>query len=281
MKKLVLTALTLLSISIYSQSATKKYNDYYKRYEYFDSRGNMTGYETYNSYYNRWEYYDVNQTNNGSYQYRDPQALDISVLGQAALIKDRAYTNNFNLVQSNINSISNSINNLQISQEQKQSINDKFATELYYKVNTKNYDYSSSVITKNIIDWCYTTINSIIKDVTTPKGDLNYSAIQNNIGKTLDVYKISVYSSDNKKLRDEIIKSNSFVNIQNDMIKFKRADGSESFRQLQNKVYNSEKQGYEYTSINGATFINKDLKYVEFFTDSSATGENYTYFISR
>lgn len=51
MKKLILTALTLLSISIYSQSATKKYNDYYKRYEYFDSRGNMTGYETYNSYH--------------------------------------------------------------------------------------------------------------------------------------------------------------------------------------------------------------------------------------
>lgn len=126
-----------------------------------------------NSYYNRWEYYDVNQSNSGSYQYRDPQALDISILGQAALIKDQAYTNNFNLVQSNINTITSNVNNYQISDEDKRKILNSFYEAINNNINGQSYDYSSNSITNQIIDWLYQTVNTITKNVTTANQKYN------------------------------------------------------------------------------------------------------------
>lgn len=65
MKKLFFLILFLFfSFTSIAQTYTKKYNSINGRYEYFDSRGTMVGYEKYNSVYGRWDYYIVNNDNN-------------------------------------------------------------------------------------------------------------------------------------------------------------------------------------------------------------------------
>ena len=39
-----------------AQNHTQKWNDFYKRIEYFDEHGHLTGYAKYNDFYKRWEY---------------------------------------------------------------------------------------------------------------------------------------------------------------------------------------------------------------------------------
>ena len=52
MKKEIIVAITttLLAVSAYSQSY-EKWNDFYKRTEYFDENGRMTGFSKYNISY--------------------------------------------------------------------------------------------------------------------------------------------------------------------------------------------------------------------------------------
>ena len=44
-------------LCVNAQNYTQKWNDFYKRTEFFDSYGNMIGYAKYNDLYNRMEYY--------------------------------------------------------------------------------------------------------------------------------------------------------------------------------------------------------------------------------
>ena len=63
MKKLRLLFVILLNIYLVSataQSYTQKWNDFYKRTEYFDSKGNLQGWSKYNDYYKRLEFFDRN-----------------------------------------------------------------------------------------------------------------------------------------------------------------------------------------------------------------------------
>jgi len=62
MKKIILLLFAVISIAIgaLAQSYTQKWNDLYKRTEFFDSYGRMIGYAKYNDLYNRMEYYDAN-----------------------------------------------------------------------------------------------------------------------------------------------------------------------------------------------------------------------------
>lgn len=91
MKKNILIILVFISSMLFSQTQTKKYNTYNQRYEYFDAYGNMIAYEKYNSYSKQWEYYELNKSKSSPYQYRDPEELDISALGNALRIKQRQY----------------------------------------------------------------------------------------------------------------------------------------------------------------------------------------------
>lgn len=43
--KIICIVLLLFTITSFAQTTTEKYNSYPKRYEYFDSRGNLTGYK--------------------------------------------------------------------------------------------------------------------------------------------------------------------------------------------------------------------------------------------
>ena len=43
-----------------AQSYTEKWNSFYKRTEYFDSKGKLQGWKKYNDFYKRMEYFDRN-----------------------------------------------------------------------------------------------------------------------------------------------------------------------------------------------------------------------------
>lgn len=77
----------LIGCLCFSQTVTKKYNQYERRYDYRDSYGNLVGYEKYNDYSRQWEYYSLNNSQQKQpYQYKDPQQLDISNLGMQRLL---------------------------------------------------------------------------------------------------------------------------------------------------------------------------------------------------
>ncbi|WP_419870586.1 hypothetical protein [Chryseobacterium sp. CT-SW4] len=303
MKKFILSASLLIGTFCFSQSVTKKYNSFYDRYEYFDPNGNMISYEKYNSFAKQWEMYNVDGSNISSNtrqptQYRDPQQLSISGLGDAMTAKQNRYDNNVQQVQSAVNSISNQINNLNVTDEQRQLIHDTFQKSCVNEVNRTRINYSSANETNRVIQWLYDSANTIIKNVTastnvssssnnsssyqnnSSNDYSNDSKIKSNYGKTLPVYNIAIFDHNNKRIKDETIKSDSYVIINDNQIMFKKADGELSYRDLKNKVYNDRKKGYEYSSNWGGVFIQEDLKYVEFFQGSLAIGENYTYYIT-
>lgn len=64
MKRALFILITLIScvLGASAQSYTQKWNDLYKRTEFFDSYGRMVGYAKYNDIYNRMEYYDAGQS---------------------------------------------------------------------------------------------------------------------------------------------------------------------------------------------------------------------------
>lgn len=295
MKKIFISACLIIGISCFSQTATKKYNSFYNRYEYFDSNGSMIGYEKYNSFSKQWEYYTTGTASQSQQptQYRDPQQLSISGLGNAMATKQNNYNYNVQQLQNTVNSISNQINNLDLSYEQRQLISDSFRKKCVDEINRTRINYSSANETNRVIKWLYDSVNTIIKNTTassfTSNTDSNNSSsndysndsnIKANYGKTLPVYNIAVFDYNNKRVKDETISTNSYVIINDNQIAFKKADGEISYRDLKNKVYNERKKGYEYSSQWGGVFIHEDLKYVEFFQGSLAIGENYTYYIT-
>lgn len=302
MKKFILSASLLIGISCFSQSVTKKYNSFYDRYEYFDPNGNMISYEKYNSLAKQWEMYNVDGSNISSStrqptQYRDPQQLSISDLGNAMTAKQNRYDNNVQQVQSTVNSIYNQINNLNVTNEQRQLIHDTFQKSCVNEVNRTRINYSSANETNRVIQWLYDSVNTIIKNVissssvSSNNSSSNYqnnssndyssdSKIKANYGRTLPVYNIAIFDKNNRRLKDETIISDSYVIINENRIDFKRADGFVTYRDFYNKVYNEQKKGYTYLSTTGAVFIHDDLKYIEFFTNNLGEGENYTYYIT-
>lgn len=80
MKKLIIFSSLLLGTLCFSQSVVEKYNSIYKRYEYFDSIGNLIGYKSYNNLSRQWEYFTVQPQNTKQpYKYRDPAKLDLGI----------------------------------------------------------------------------------------------------------------------------------------------------------------------------------------------------------
>lgn len=59
MKKLILFALLIFSLSSYTQT-TRKYNSLLERYEFYDSDRQLIGYAQYNSLQEQWEFYNSN-----------------------------------------------------------------------------------------------------------------------------------------------------------------------------------------------------------------------------
>lgn len=167
MKKLLFSVCILLGQLCFSQTVTKKFNSFQNQYEYFDSNGNMTGYEKYNSFSKQWEYYTTNNTSQSRQptQYRDPQQLDISALGNAMTTKQNNYNYNVQQLKNAVNTISDQINNLDLSYEQRKLISDTFQQNCVNEINHTRINYSSANETNRIIKWLYDSLNIIIKNV--------------------------------------------------------------------------------------------------------------------
>lgn len=167
MKKLIFSSCILLGQLWFSQTATKKFNSFQNQYEYFDSNGNMIGYEKYNSFSKQWEYYTTNNTSQSRQptQYRDPQQLDISALGNAMTTKQNNYNYNVQQLQNAVNTISDQIKNLDLSYEQRKLISDTFQQNCVNEINRTRINYSSANETNRIIKWLYDSLNIIIKNV--------------------------------------------------------------------------------------------------------------------
>ena len=54
-KHYVTLLLIVMSLSMSAQSFTQKWNDFYKRTEFYDSYGNLQGWAKYNDFYDRLE----------------------------------------------------------------------------------------------------------------------------------------------------------------------------------------------------------------------------------
>ena len=168
MKKLLFSVCILLGQLCFSQTVTKKFNSFQNQYEYFDSNGNMTGYEKYNSFSKQWEYYTTNNTSQSRQptQYRDPQQLDISALGNAMTTKQNNYNHNVQQLQNAVNTIVEQISNLDVTHEQKQIIYNNFNQQCVNELNRTRINYSSANETNRVIQWLYDSLNTIIKNTT-------------------------------------------------------------------------------------------------------------------
>ncbi|NDW11269.1 hypothetical protein [Dysgonomonas sp. 520] len=93
MKRFLLLFLIVISYTtLNAQSSTKKYNNILNRDEYFDSKGNMTGYDIYNSILGQWEHYSTNQPALGAKQEWDVVApYDTEFLLEMAIRAQELY----------------------------------------------------------------------------------------------------------------------------------------------------------------------------------------------
>lgn len=155
MKKVIFSVFMLFGVFCFSQNVNKKFNSVYKRYEYFDSSGNMIGYEKYNNVLKQYEYYSTNNSQSPQTrqptQYRSPQQLDISNLGNAMTVKKNRYNNS----QAVINDIAYQIKSMNISEERKAKILN--AVDETIKMNMDR-------ISRGDANWLYEVTNLIIKN---------------------------------------------------------------------------------------------------------------------
>ncbi|REC40634.1 hypothetical protein [Candidatus Chryseobacterium massiliense] len=159
MKKIIFSLFMLMGTFCFSQTVTKKYNSYSNRYDYFDSSSNLIGYEKYNSYSGRWEYYSLRspQQSRQSYQYKDPEQLDISNLGNAATTLQNRYNDNRRRAQTVIDDIVYQIKSMNISDSRKSKILNAFNETVNMNIRR---------ISNGEINWLYDVSNIIIKNTT-------------------------------------------------------------------------------------------------------------------
>ncbi|HCO67907.1 MAG TPA: hypothetical protein DIT04_09175 [Dysgonomonas sp.] len=117
----------LCSVTLTAQNYTKKWNGIMKRYEYFDGRGNMTGYDVYNSIMGQWEHYSTNQppTYKQSEVY---EPYDVDEIYRLGIAKQQRYDSNRAKIQQAVNNLSEAIDLVQeyrgvITEAQANSIN--------------------------------------------------------------------------------------------------------------------------------------------------------------
>lgn len=152
----------------FSQSVTEKYNSLYKRYDYFDSSGNIIGYKKYNSLSRHWEYYNLNKT---QYErqprqygnYTQPYHLDL--IERALRQKQQNYDSNFQTVKATIENIINDIKTWEISADAKYKIISHFKDAISKNLDNRNIDYGSAEQTRIVIKWLNETIEIIIKNL--------------------------------------------------------------------------------------------------------------------
>ncbi|SDF50917.1 hypothetical protein [Epilithonimonas hungarica] len=240
MKKVFVFSFLLLGSLYFSQSVVEKYNTIYNRYEYFDSQGNMIGYKGYNNLTRQWEYYDTKATQKQPYQYREPAKVDLNSTFNAASTLQNRYDNNTQLVQNTINIIDSKINNLDISENDKNIIHNSFSKAISKNLNGQNFNYSSSSETNRIINWLYDTINTITEN-TINSSKRTSNSNESTSDKYLGLYSNKVLELDKKlkSYREDFQNNSSFNSLEKDY-QLSRDTFSRLARNLELNSNNSE-----------------------------------------
>lgn len=101
MKKIILLLVFFISVNVFCQTLTQKYNSVYNRYEFFDNQGNLIGYKKWNSLLEQWEYYSNNVERKSSYI--DP--IDVEDLERTMSQLENNYDYNYQIVNQKVNEI--------------------------------------------------------------------------------------------------------------------------------------------------------------------------------
>ncbi|WP_144281289.1 hypothetical protein [Chryseobacterium echinoideorum] len=168
MKKIFVSVMLLVGVFSFSQSVTERYNSLSRRYEYFNSSGNIIGYKQYNSLTRQWEYYDLKST---EYQ-RKPrqygeyiQPNNLGLIERALQQKQQNYDKNFQFVKSKIEYMINDIRTWDIDTNTKYQIISQFKDAISKNLDSRDIDYGSNQQTNIVIEWLLDTLEAIIKKV--------------------------------------------------------------------------------------------------------------------
>jgi hypothetical protein len=151
--------LLLLCSITYAQQITEKWNEYEKRYEYFDSSGKMTAYKSYNPYEKQWEYFTVPQKT----AYQPQSNVNIPLAKESMSSRQKAYDSNKQKIQSVIDGIYRSYDKIGIPNVEVMA-RSRFDKECIQVINAGKYDLSSNSKTDEIINWFYSRSAEIVKE---------------------------------------------------------------------------------------------------------------------
>lgn len=167
MKKIFLILLFLtLSIS-YGQDFSKKWNNNYRRYDYYNSNGYLIGYEKWNPNYQRWDYTNVNSNNYGKrvQQVEQPieQGGNLELAMRVANEKQRRYDINISKLKE-ANEVS--VEYLKAVATRKglsyNTAYNRYISEYWNKIMRGNYDISSNSTLEYLIDYLTKGVGYII-----------------------------------------------------------------------------------------------------------------------
>ena len=159
----------LFSCAGFSQTITKKYNEAYNRYDYYNQSGVKVGYDTYDSYTKTWKYYDVSQQYNNAYNrppidYGTPKSnVNIGLTKSVLSSKQAKYDANHKKIQDKINELSYSLGHM-FTDKSTQYLADRFIKEYVNPLSKKSMDLSLEANTNSIIQYLNDGANKIIKE---------------------------------------------------------------------------------------------------------------------
>lgn len=162
MKKFLLLILLFYAMSGIAQTLTKKYNDLNNRHEYFDSQGSMVGYQFYDNLDNSWKYYELPKKQESTYI----QPVNITLLNRALASKQSRFDANIQKIDDAISEMRNEIAHSSISQDVKNSVKRRFNSEYMEVMYSKNYNFSSTSLTSQVINWLRQGFDKIVEQET-------------------------------------------------------------------------------------------------------------------
>ena len=159
MKNLLILILCILCQKLVAQQSTEKWNDLYKRYEYYNSQNYMTGYKQYNNLKEQWEYFST--VNNTGYKpntaFKDE---NFDLLERVMKVKQNKYDYNKKRIQNKIDEINYKLDELDPTGVKRAVFNEVYVQEL----NSTRPDLSKNNKTESIINWLHESYLSVRSD---------------------------------------------------------------------------------------------------------------------
>lgn len=151
----IIFILLLFCGSLFAQTSTEKWNDYNKRYEYFDSNGKMTAYKTYNTYLRQWETYNVN-SNSGFEKTKIKSNFNAELADRVLAKEQKNYDDGVLLVKAKVNEIYARIASTFNSTDDHgfvKLVQDTYYNKVVVPLSNKGLDYSKRVNVDNALNY--------------------------------------------------------------------------------------------------------------------------------